>query len=353
MEKPVRITVAIPVYNTEKYLERCLDSVQGQTFRDLEILCIDDGSTDRSPEILRQRAASDARIRVITLQKNHGVHFARNLAIDESRGEYLYYMDSDDWLDPDYLEAMYDQAQRTGQNVVINGNWYLEYDNPAKRCHCSRFGFVKEEASYYPPVVVQSSFFPVVWARLYRLQYIKDNGIRSPKVQGGADDNYITALAEILQPRSFIFLGPYYHWYQRPGSLSHGDKNEHVFNHIYAFREMLSAFRYKGIPPSAAKRFSYLFELKIDRKEVFDLARSFFVEAESDIMACPNLYSPRELFLVEMIMACPDYKTFRRRFFPSVRTNWRIHVVWNRRWPTREDILTGKWRIRGAHLPRT
>ena len=131
------ITVTIPVYNTEKYLERCLDSVQGQTFRDLEILCIDDGSTDRSPEILRQRAASDARIRVITLPGNRGIPHARNLAIDEARGEYLYYMDSDDWLDPDYLEAMYGQAQRTGQDVVINGNWIWEYDDPWSGRDCT------------------------------------------------------------------------------------------------------------------------------------------------------------------------------------------------------------------------
>ena len=151
MEKPVRITVAIPVYNTEKYLERCLDSVQGQTFRDLEILCIDDGSTDRSPEILRRRAASDARIRVITLPGNRGISHARNLALDEARGEYLYQMDSDDWLDPDYLETMYGQAQRTGQDVVINGNWIWEYEDPAKRHRCGRYGFDRRGAGCVPP----------------------------------------------------------------------------------------------------------------------------------------------------------------------------------------------------------
>ena len=95
------ISVVIPSFNTERYLERCLDSVQRQSFRDLEILCIDDGSTDRTPEILRERAVSDDRIRIISLPENHGVPYARNLAIDEARGKYLYYMDSDDWIDPD------------------------------------------------------------------------------------------------------------------------------------------------------------------------------------------------------------------------------------------------------------
>ena len=353
MQEPVKITVAIPAYNMEAYLDRCLDSVQGQTLRDLEILCIDDGSTDRTPEIFRQRAAADDRIRVIILPENHGVPYARNVAIDEARGEYLYYLDSDDWIDPDYLEAMYDQAKLTGQDVVINGNWYLEYGDPAKRTHCDRYGFVREEASYYPTQIVQSRFFPVVWTRLYRLQYLKDNDIRSPELRGGVDDNYFTTLAEILQPQSYIFNGPFHHWFQRKGSLCHGNREKHMVDHLYVFREMQAAFRERNIPPSAAKRINYLLYLKIDSEETFILTRSLFADVEQDMMACPELYFPYELFYLKVILSCPDYRTFRRRFLPSLRTDWRLHVVWNRRFPTTDDILSGKWKIRGVPTPRT
>ena len=117
------ITVILPVYNTGRYLTRCLDSVLGQTFSDFELLAIDDGSSDGSASILDEYASVEPRMRVIHLPENHGVPYARNLAMDEAKGEYIYFMDSDDWIDPDYLEKMYAMAEKTGQDVVINCNW--------------------------------------------------------------------------------------------------------------------------------------------------------------------------------------------------------------------------------------
>ena len=306
------ISVVIPSFNTERYLERCLDSVQGQSFRDLEILCIDDGSTDRTPEILRERAASDDRIRSISLPRNHGVPYARNLAIDEARGKYLYYMDSDDWIDPDYLQEMFVRAERTGQNVVINGNWYLEYDDPSKRRHCGRFGFVREEAGFYAPVIVQSNFFPTVWSRLYRLDYIRGKGIRSPLLKGGVEDNYFTAMAEILQERSYIFNGPFYHYYQREGSLVR--QPDAVFHHFENFRVFLDALHERGIPPQAARRFYTLDRLDVNTRGRFEFLRKFFVDVEPDVRACPELYGALDAFMMMAFVSCPDYETFLSRF---------------------------------------
>ena len=306
------ISVVIPSFNTERYLERCLDSVQGQSFRDLEILCIDDGSTDRTPEILRERAASDDRIRSISLPRNHGVPYARNLAIDEARGKYLYYMDSDDWIDPDYLQEMFVRAERTGQNVVINGNWYLEYDDPSKRRHCGRFGFVREEAGFYAPVIVQSNFFPTVWSRLYRLDYIRGKGIRSPLLKGGVEDNYFTAMAEILQERSYIFNGPFYHYYQREGSLVR--QPDAVFHHFENFRIFLDALHERGIPPQAARRFYTLDRLDVNTRERFEFLRKFFVDVEPDVKACPQLYGVLDAYMMMAFISCPDYEIFLSRF---------------------------------------
>ena len=306
------ISVVIPSFNTERYLERCLDSVQRQSFRDLEILCIDDGSTDRTPEILRERAVSDDRIRIISLPENHGVPYARNLAIDEARGKYLYYMDSDDWIDPDYLEEMFVRAERTGQNVVINGNWYLEYDDPSKRRHCGRFGFVREEAGFYAPVIVQSNFFPTVWSRLYRLDYIREKGIRSPLLKGGVEDNYFTAMAEILQERSYIFNGPFYHYYQREGSLVR--QPDAVFHHFENFRVFLDALHERGIPPQSARRFYTLDRLDVNTRGRFEFLRKFFVDVEPDVRACPELYGALDAYMMMAFVSCPDYETFLSRF---------------------------------------
>ena len=98
MQTPL-ISVIIPVYNVEAYLPRCLDSVIQNTYRNLEIICVDDGSTDGSPEILRDYAQRDARITVIT-KENGGVSSARNAGLDRATGEFVAFIDSDDFVHP-------------------------------------------------------------------------------------------------------------------------------------------------------------------------------------------------------------------------------------------------------------
>ena len=86
----MKVSVVVPVYNTERYLQRCLDSILSQTFKDFEVLCIDDGSSDKSWEIIESYAVKDERFRPVQLKENHGVPYARNLALDIAGGEYVY-----------------------------------------------------------------------------------------------------------------------------------------------------------------------------------------------------------------------------------------------------------------------
>ncbi|MBR6327686.1 MAG: glycosyltransferase family 2 protein, partial [Alphaproteobacteria bacterium] len=95
MPQSVKISVIMPVYNVEKYLERCLSSICHQTYQNIEIICIDDGSTDKSLEILKQFQARDERIKIIA-QQNQGASKARNKGLTEATGSYIYFMDSDD-----------------------------------------------------------------------------------------------------------------------------------------------------------------------------------------------------------------------------------------------------------------
>ncbi len=104
-----KVSVVIPVYNVEAELPRCLDSVAGQTLREIEIVCVDDGSPDHSLEIMQEYAARDARFRVIS-QSNKGLGGARNTGAAAATGEYVLFVDSDDWIDPDYCERLYEAA---------------------------------------------------------------------------------------------------------------------------------------------------------------------------------------------------------------------------------------------------
>lgn len=102
-----KVSVIIPVYNTEKFLRKCLDSVCNQTLQDIEIICINDCSTDGSSEILREYAGKDNRIKLIELFENGGAAKARNIGIDIAHGEYIGFVDSDDFVDLDFYEKLY------------------------------------------------------------------------------------------------------------------------------------------------------------------------------------------------------------------------------------------------------
>lgn len=114
------ISVIVPVYNVEKYLRRCLDSIMNQTFRELEILVIDDGSTDASGEICDEYAEQDKRIRVFHTE-NRGLSAARNLGLDEASGEWIGFVDSDDWIEVDMYEVLLNKALETDAEIVECG----------------------------------------------------------------------------------------------------------------------------------------------------------------------------------------------------------------------------------------
>ena len=120
MSKSCSISLIVPVYNVEKYLARCLESLLNQTYKDIEIICINDGSTDSSYEILKEYSAKDARI-VILNQSNQGISIARNNGLKIATGEYIGYVDSDDWLELDFCEKLYNAVKKYDADVAVGG----------------------------------------------------------------------------------------------------------------------------------------------------------------------------------------------------------------------------------------
>ena len=125
-----KISVIVAVYKAEVYLHRCVDSLLAQTFRDFEILLIDDGSPDNSGKICDDYAKQDARIRVFH-KENGGVSSARQCGIEHARGEYTTHVDPDDWVEPTMLEDLYRKAKEEGADMVF-GDFYLEYEKEQK-----------------------------------------------------------------------------------------------------------------------------------------------------------------------------------------------------------------------------
>ena len=132
----VAISIVIPVYNIEKYLKECLDSLVNQTFKDFEVICVNDGSKDKSLDILNEYAKKDSRFIVVT-QENGGSGSARNNGLSRARGKYVQFLDGDDYFEPELLEKLYNLAEKYQANISVcssrkvddNGN-ITETKNP-------------------------------------------------------------------------------------------------------------------------------------------------------------------------------------------------------------------------------
>ena len=175
MEK-IKVSVIIPVYNTENYLRACLDSVVNQTLRDIEIICVNDGSTDNSLSILKEYAQKDSRI-VLINQKNAGVSAARNNAIAVAKGEYLAFLDSDDWFEPDAMEVAYSKISQDKTDVVVFA-WKIYYEN--KFCNEVNTGIIEKFLNSTNSLDDFIKLSALVWDKLFKTEFIRKHNILFP-----------------------------------------------------------------------------------------------------------------------------------------------------------------------------
>lgn len=134
MKTNYKVTIIIPVYNAEKHLKMCLDSVINQTLKEIEIICIDDKSTDNSPEILKEYEHNDKRVKIIKNIENKGTGYSRNIGLKESLGEYIMLLDSDDWYEPQACEKAYTQINNNKDDIVFfNYTKNFEYNNTKEK----------------------------------------------------------------------------------------------------------------------------------------------------------------------------------------------------------------------------
>lgn len=225
----VKVSVIIPVYNVENYLEYCLDSIINQTLEDIEIICVNDGSTDNSLEILEKYAQNDDRFKVIS-QKNMGHAVATNNGINLASGKYLFFMDSDDVLDLSALEKTYLAAEEKDVDFVIfkainyddEKNEYYETDNYSMGAVVDKVG----ETVFNYDDLKELSFNMAVtpWTKLYNKDFIMNNKIRFP--EGLIFEDNIVFWESLFNAERIYFLDEFLftrRWYNSSSTRA-GDK---------------------------------------------------------------------------------------------------------------------------------
>ena len=164
------ISIIIPIYNVEKYMEKCLNSVVNQTYNNIEIILIDDGSKDKSREICDNYAKKDNRIKVVH-KENNGVSSARNTGIDMSKGKYITFIDSDDYIDTDYIETLYKLCTRNDADIAICGVKDEDFDgNVVNESNEIKKKLNKKEM--LKELLSEQHFFGVCWAKFYKKDII-------------------------------------------------------------------------------------------------------------------------------------------------------------------------------------
>lgn len=248
------ISVIVPVYNVEAYLKRCLDSISAQTMGDIEIIIVNDGTKDDSREVAKNATLRDPRMRIID-QENQGLGYARNTGLNVAAGEYVSFIDSDDWVDPGYLEAFYLEAERTKADLVIGtftavtsneretSSYYLD---PALRYKDVPFNWREAREIFLTPTPV--------WDKFYRRSLIEDNGFRFPKL--ASEDIPFKWKTMTAAARISTLPEPYYYYRVRNSSLTGGKKNAiDVFrSHDVARRYLIEKGLYQELYPEWAVR---------------------------------------------------------------------------------------------------
>ncbi|OZG66172.1 glycosyl transferase [Bifidobacterium hapali] len=187
------VSVLVCIYNTEQYLADCIDSICGQTYDNLEIVLVDDGSTDRSGAIIDEYAEKDKRIKAVH-QKNAGFSGCRNACMDHATGEFIAFVDSDDIIMPDFVEYMLSIQRQTGADMVISKNCFTNVNMQQ----------VSEDhiVTWSPDKAVSEFFYPRVplgsWNKLYRRDFLNRNGLRFvPQLTTGEGLQFITRAASL------------------------------------------------------------------------------------------------------------------------------------------------------------
>lgn len=227
MDQSTLISIIVPVYNVEEYLPRCLDSILDQTYKNLEIILVDDGTKDASDKICDGYAAKDSRIKVIH-KENGGLSSARNAGIDIAKGEYLGFVDSDDWIEPEMYETLLSLAQKYDVKLVCGGR----YDFSSRRNEKS-IGLCPQKEEVVTGMELLGRTFTwqncdsAAWDKLYHRSLFET--IRYPVGLVNEDVAIFYKLAE-LADRAAMCDKPLYNYFHRPGSITYSKLSEKSFH---------------------------------------------------------------------------------------------------------------------------
>ena len=279
-----KISIIVPVYKVEKYLRRCLDSIVAQTFTDWECILIDDGSPDNSGKICDEYAQKDGRFKVVH-QENQGVSAARNMGLDEAKGEWIGFVDSDDWIDSEMYEVAYNQAIEVGADLI---QWGMIMEK--KYIH----KVISHSEKIIFPIDVAEDYEPSMCSKLVSANLFKKNKIRYKENKKLSEDRLVSLQCYLAAQKCFSIGRCFYHYRVNPHSATHNVSKQMIYEEIEMVLEMEN--KCKNIPALNTFLFREKVECKIHAIALlsppnFDMFRTVFSEINEDMERCDKRIS--------------------------------------------------------------
>ena len=279
------ITVVVPIYNSEDYLKQCIDSILKQTYSNIELICVDDGSEDKSIEIITEYIQQDKRVRLLK-QEHKGAGAARNMGMDRAKGEYIIFLDSDDFFDSSMFKKMYDRAEETNADIVMCG--CKTYDAQSETyCDLSvglKVQFLPKKEPFSVHDITEHIYQVAsgwAWDKLYRLDFIRRKEIRFQEILALNDGLFVDLAAveadKIATVREQLVS---YRMNRQNSITSTRYSNWHcIFDMIYEKRTQLKARGYYEIVKrSYINNALGLLTVWIDKFNVCNEGDEFFAE---------------------------------------------------------------------------
>lgn len=238
-----KISVIVPVYNSSNYLSKCLDSISNQSLKDIEIICIDNGSTDNSVQIIKEKQKLDNRIVLKEIGRSNAGD-ARNCGIQLSSGKYLYFIDSDDWIDQDTLSYIYNYAEFNNLDITIF-KYKVFNEQTQKESDSKGFSCVPGILLINADTLFQTTNF-AVWNKLYKTEIIKDNNITFDSLRSTNDVTF-SCLALACSNKIGLLDKSFYHYRtNRVGSITKS-KSENLFDFNLALKSLKENLQKRGL----------------------------------------------------------------------------------------------------------
>ena len=271
------VSIIVPVYNVEKYLERCLDSLINQTFKDIEIICIDDGSIDNSGKILDEYAAKDSRLKVIH-QNNAGQAAARNNGMKIASGRYISFVDSDDWVDKDFIEKLYDAIIRNDADIAAASIIRKRQNSEKYRVHYTEEKCLETLSDKIAVCNIPKCCY--VWNKLYKKEIIADWQFKA-----GVYFEDVLWMPEVLKKSKKLVSVPgvnYYYWANPGSTVKQKQSAQKISDRIDSKRHIIKFFEKNNLPLSKRdktliKKIVYLGKIPVLKVKEYENWETFYL----------------------------------------------------------------------------